>query len=311
MSSVLSRFFILAASVTPVLGFCGSHTHLDRRAEGEEVPISKFGYTGAVGPLLWTQLDTAANGLCSTGSNQSPINMVDGQFTLIPASDVELSVPDATEGATFENLGSTVEVVMKDVGGTFVLEGKNYTLEQFHFHHPSEHLNDGVSMPMEMHMVFTTEAEEIAVIGIYVDLVDSPTVLQLHLHPRSAPSTLLETIFSSIGEIGTPGTSTKTKPLAMSELVTQLKAGSFQRYSGSLTTPPCSEGVAWSVATEKLRLSKTTFQAVRDVVGFNSRYPQNNLGEQNLLAAASSAAAPPAPANSTANSTVARRRWVM
>ncbi|OTB17094.1 hypothetical protein K445DRAFT_374999 [Daldinia sp. EC12] len=304
MSSAISRFFLLAASVTPALGFCGAHTHLDRRAEGEEVPVSTFGYTGTVGPLLWSQLDTAANGLCSTGSNQSPINMVEGQFKLVSACDVELNIPDATEGATFENLGSTVEVVMKEVGGTFVLEGKNYTLEQFHFHHPSEHLDDGVSMPMEMHMVFTTEAEEIAVIGVYVDLVDSPTVLQLHLHPRSAPSTLLETIFSSIGDIATPGTSTKTKPLVMSELVTQLKAGSFQRYSGSLTTPPCSEGVAWSVSTEKLRLSKSTYQAVRDVVGFNSRYPQNKLGEQNLLAMASGAAAP-------SNSTAARRRWAM
>ncbi|KAI1463606.1 carbonic anhydrase [Daldinia caldariorum] len=304
MSSAISRFFLLAASVTPVLGFCGAHTHLDRRSEGEEVPVSKFGYTGTIGPLLWTQLDTAANGLCSTGTNQSPINMVDGQFKLVSACDVELNIPDAREGATFENLGSTVEVVMKDVGGTFVLEGKNYTLEQFHFHHPSEHLDDGVSMPMEMHMVFTTEAKEIAVIGVYVDLIDSPTVLQLHLHPRSAPSTLLETVFSSIGDIATPGTSTKTKPLVMSELVTQLKTGSFKRYSGSLTTPPCSEGVAWSVATEKLRLSKTTFQAVRDVVGYNSRYPQNNLGEENLLAMASGAKAP-------ANSTAARRRWAM
>lgn len=170
MTSAFSRLFLLAASVTSVTASCGSLTHLFPRAEGEEVPISTFGYTGTTGPVLWTQLDPAANGLCSTGSNQSPINMVEGQFTLIPASDIELTIPDVTEGTTFENLGSTVEVVMKDLGGTFVLEGKTYTLEQFHckcfvlaaqmfelydslltwlfvVHHPSEHLDNDVSLP--------------------------------------------------------------------------------------------------------------------------------------------------------------------
>ncbi|XXH02646.1 hypothetical protein Hte_009027 [Hypoxylon texense] len=285
MHSIFSLLFPLAASVTPALAFCGAHTHLDRRAEGEGVKVSSFGYTGTNGPLLWTQLDTAENQLCSTGSNQSPINMVEGQFSLISGSDVELTIPDVPEGAPFENLGTNVEVVMKDVGGQFVLEGKTYTLEQFHFHHPSEHVDNNVSLP---------KAEEIAVIGVYIDLVDVPSVIELHILPRATPSTLLETIFSSVGEIATPGTSTTTKPLIMSEVVTLLKGGNFQRYTGSLTTPPCSENVAWSVATEKLLLSKATYQAARDVIGFNARYPQNKLGEPNLLSIAVAAAQVPA-----------------
>ncbi|KAI2462926.1 carbonic anhydrase [Annulohypoxylon bovei var. microspora] len=320
MSSVFARLFLLAASVTPALASCGSLTHLAPRAEGEEVPISTFGYTGAIGPVLWTQLDTAANGLCSSGSNQSPINMVESQFQLIPTSDTELTIPDVPEGAPFENLGSTVEVVMKDVNGTsFVLEDKAYTLQQFHFHHPSEHLDNGVSLPMEMHLVFSS-GTDIAVIGVYVDLIDVPqTTFRIHLVPRQTPSTLLETIFSSVGEIATPGTSTTTKPLVMSELVDLLKAGNLQRYTGSLTTPPCSEGVAWSVATQKLMLSRATFQAARDVIGFNSRYPQNNLGDQNILALASGEAvaeaeapATEAPATEPAANTTAveHRRWL-
>ncbi|KAI1080086.1 carbonic anhydrase [Whalleya microplaca] len=290
----ISHFFLVVASVTPALAFCGSRTHLDRRAEGE-VPISTFGYTGTTGPVLWTQLD-AANSLCSAGTDQSPINMVPEAFTVVPATDAQLTIPDVPEGATFENLGSTVEVVMEGVGGQMVLEGTNYTLEQFHFHHPSEHMDNGVSLPMEMHMVFQTEAAEVAVIGVYVDIIESPTVVSLHILPRRAPSTLLETIFSTIGNIASPGTETKTPPLVMSELVTLLNAGSFQQYTGSLTTPPCSEGVKWSVATEKLLLSRATYQAARDVVGFNSRYPQGNLGEENLLKIASAGGATPAPA---------------
>ncbi|KAI1337149.1 carbonic anhydrase [Xylariaceae sp. FL0016] len=281
--AALYHLLLLAASVTPVMSFCGSHTHLDRRAEGE-VPIGTFGYSATEGPLLWTQLNATANGACSTGTIQSPIDMVEGAFTLAPASDLVLTLPDIPSGTVFENLGTTVEVVTEGLGASLVVDGKTYELAQFHFHHPSEHIDNGVSLPMEMHMVFQTEAAEVAVMSVYVDLVDEPTSLLVHLlGQKTASSTLLETIFSSVGEIATPGTKTTTLPLIMSELQTLLTAGSFQRYTGSLTTPPCTEGVSWLVSTQKLLLSQTTFQAVRDVIGFNARYPQNKLGQPNLL----------------------------
>ncbi|KAH9889127.1 carbonic anhydrase [Xylariomycetidae sp. FL2044] len=296
MASFIASTLVLAASVTPAWAFCGAHTHLDRRAEGE-VPISTFGYSGTIGPVAWSQLDPA-NALCSTGTTQSPIDMVEGQFTEVPATDIQLSINDALEGAIFENLGTTIEVVMEAVGGSMVLDGVNFTLQQFHFHHPSEHLAAGVSLPMEMHMVFGgNEAEEVAVIGTYIDLADvEPMIVELHLSPR-ATSTLLETIFTSVGEIAEPGTETTTQPLIFSELVTFLTEGNnFQRYTGSLTTPPCSEGVQWLVSTSKLQLSRATFQTVRDTIGFNSRFPQNTLGSGNILALASGQPAAEAPA---------------
>ncbi len=67
-------------------------------------------------------------------------------------------------------------------------------------------------------------------------------------------------------------------------------------YMGSLTTPPCSEGVQWLVSTQKLQIQTATFERVRSVIGFNSRFPQNLLGEPNLLQLASQAVAgAPAP----------------
>lgn len=55
------------------------------------------------------------------------------------------------------------------------------------------------------------------------------------------------------------------------------------RYSGSLTTPPCSEGVSWTVSAEPIQVDAKAFNAFKEVLKFNARYTQNNLGETNLL----------------------------
>ncbi|CAJ2504384.1 Uu.00g117780.m01.CDS01 [Anthostomella pinea] len=277
MSPINQLILLLAASVTPALGFCGGHTHLDRRDEGE---VPEFGYFGTKGPLLWNKLATA-NAVCSTGTRQSPINMVPEVFKLIDAKDIKLTLPGNVDDAMFENLGTTVEVVMKDKKGTITLDKVDYTLKQFHFHHPSEHVDNGVSLPMEMHMVFTTEEAQVAVIGVYVDIIDTSSIMRLAR--RARPSKMLETIFASVEDIAKADSETELPKLNMSELSKLLLAGKFQSYPGSLTTPPCSEGVSWLVSTQKLMLSQKTFVKVRDVIGFNSRYPQNTPGEANLL----------------------------
>ncbi|KAK7739086.1 hypothetical protein SLS62_011322 [Diatrype stigma] len=310
MHSTIARLLLLAASATPALSFCGAHTHLDRRQEGE-VEVNEFGYAGTIGPLLWTSLDPEVNQACSTGSRQSPIDMVEGHFNMMSGDSVALTIPDVPEGAEFENLGTTVEVVMDGLGGGLTLgDGTQYNLTQFHFHHPSEHLDNGVSMPMEMHMVFQSEANEVAVIGVYIDTTgeegdacadagvveggDDGSGSGVHLNAslsaggakilqKRAPTTMLETVFASVGDIAEPGSHTTTAPLVMSEVVDALTAGGFQAYHGSLTTPPCTEDVSWLVATQKLVLSQATFASARAAVGFNARYPQNTPGQPNLL----------------------------
>ncbi|KAI1634760.1 alpha carbonic anhydrase [Biscogniauxia mediterranea] len=269
----VAPILLLAASVTPALAFCGAHTHLDKRADGA-VPISNFGASGPTGPLLWAQIDPA-NAACASGSNQSPIDMVPEVFSMMSGRNLTIEFADLPEGTEFENLGSTVEVVMEGLGSSIILDGLNYTLQQFHFHHPSEHLDNGTTMPMEMHMVFMHEEIEVAVIGVYIDIADPESL--------EAPSTLLETVFSSVEEIATPGTAATTAPLSLGEVQDLLETGTFQRYEGSLTTPPCTEGVSWLVATQKLSLSRATFMRARSILGFNARYVQNAPGDRNLL----------------------------
>jgi carbonic anhydrase len=281
------------------------------------------------GPLNWANL-APANALCSTGTNQSPIDMVNGVFNVIPGSTINLNIPNMSNGTAFENLGTTVEVIAEQ-GGSMSVGGVDYTLRQFHFHLPSEHLDAGTSMAMEMHMVFESADSKIAVIGTYIGIDEAsgatpaaPTAPAAPATPaekRAAPrfqrrksvqeetyrraaaimgstpieanvaaSPLLETVLTQVSSISTAGSSIRTSPLDMSEVVSLLSAGSFQSYMGSLTTPPCSEGVQWLVSTQKLSVKASTFVGVRDVVGFNSRFPQNAPGEPNALQFASAGA---------------------
>ncbi|KAK4185759.1 alpha carbonic anhydrase [Podospora australis] len=303
MARLLQALF-LTASAGRALASCAYGTFLHPRAEGEEVPVATFGYTGVIGPHNWAALELPTNNACATGTRQSPIDMVANVFEVIPASDVTIEVNDMPDGADFENLGSTVEVITQ--GGTLAFDGKTFELQQFHFHLPSEHLDNGTSQAMEMHMVWQSAAAEIAVVGLYINIatgevttnITAPATkreitsrsrlfgkrqAQAPVAGATGPTTLLETIFSVVDQISTPGTKVKTPPLVMSEVVDLIKAGSFQAYSGSLTTPPCSEGVNWRVSTQKLSISPASFVKARDVIGFNSRFPQNTPGQPNIL----------------------------
>lgn len=86
---------------------------------------------------------------------------------MIPGAELSLNIPDMPEGTTFENIGTTVEVVAK--GGNMSFGGVQYTLQQFHFHLPSEHLDNGTSMAMEIHMVWQGPSGQVAVVGIFTD----------------------------------------------------------------------------------------------------------------------------------------------
>jgi carbonic anhydrase len=181
------RALLLAASATRVLASCAHGTFLRPRAEGGTVEVAKFGYTGTIGPLNWAALESPVNGVCATGTNQSPIDMVDGVFSLLQGSDIELTVNDMPDGAEFENLGTTVEVITQ--GGSLAVAGKTFELQQFHFHLPSEHLDNGTSQAMEMHMVFQSAAQEIAVIGTYINIADAAAA------PAPAPAAKRSRIF--------------------------------------------------------------------------------------------------------------------
>lgn len=139
---------LLAGSmaVTRVAGNCMHGTSLYPRAVGGTVEVNNFGYTGAIGPQNWASL-AAENIQCSTGTNQSPINIDAAIGTLEGAPTIDFP---SVEAAEFENLGTTIEVI---ANGTTNVLGADFALKQFHFHSPSEHRINEEYFPLEMHMV--------------------------------------------------------------------------------------------------------------------------------------------------------------
>jgi carbonic anhydrase len=106
-------------------------------------------------------------------------------------------------------------------------------------------------------------------------------LFQLSQFGYSVP--LFDSVFAHLDDIATPGTYTETGPLDFTGLMKHFNSHGVYYYSGSLTTPPCTEHVAWYLSTEPLPLNVQTYNAVKKVVKFNSRYTQNSLGKGNLL----------------------------
>ncbi|KAF6820476.1 carbonic anhydrase [Colletotrichum sojae] len=267
--------------VLPFVGLasaiCHHRTSLYARAEeGNEIAVATFGYDDLKGPLNWhSHSDDSA--LCATGTHQSPINLNDTSAEIVAGATLKFDVPDLPDGAVFENLGSTLEVVTE--GGRLTRKGREYVLKQFHFHTPSEHRVDSEFYPMEVHFVFEADAEAnknstgpiASVVGFLIEV------------DNSKPSPFLANVFAHVDEVSEPGSHSETQGLDFCELKDLLAKSDVYQYDGSLTTPPCTEGIAWNVVAEPLAIDDATFRAAKKIMKFNSRYTQNVPGQKNLL----------------------------
>ncbi|KIM90524.1 hypothetical protein PILCRDRAFT_1806 [Piloderma croceum F 1598] len=236
-------------------------------AEGH-IPIPSFSYGTTTGPLNWHNLNTTAYFLCGNGTHQSPI-LINTTSAQVPPGSVKLNVPNA-RNASFENLGTNVEIV---VNGTLQAANSTWKLSQFHFHTPSEHRLDLGHYEAEMHFVFAAAdgSTKVAVLGFFIQVASN----------ESTP--LLETIFAHLGSIQTPGTTTQLPTIDFSSFQASANKMAYFQYTGSLTTPPCTEGVAWFLATTPIPLKIDTYNVLKGTTKTNNRYTQNLLGQPNLL----------------------------
>ncbi|EON62622.1 hypothetical protein W97_01846 [Coniosporium apollinis CBS 100218] len=270
---LLHTIIVLAGFAAYAHGSCLHGTSKLRRrftAEGK-VQVSKFGYTSLQGPVNWANL-AADNEACRTGKNQSPINLQPG-VTAQAAEAPIIDIPNV-EFADFENLGTTIEVV---VNGTTTVAGRQFNLVQFHLHTPSEHRINEEYFPLEMHMVHQAadNSGDIAVLGAL-----------FQLSTDGSTTALLASLTHHMDKVAEPGSITETGPLDFAPLVSHLTTTPLLQYSGSLTTPPCAEGITFLIAEQPMPLDVATYNSIKRVVKFNARYEQGEPGLDNLLALA-------------------------
>jgi len=214
----------------------------------------EWGYAGDGGPAFWGDLDPDF-ALAQEGTRQSPID-IEVNETVFTLADP----PAVTYGPTAATIVNTGRAVQVDCGpaSTLTVDGRAYALEQFHFHAPSEHTIDGRHAPAELHLVHRDAESRLAVLAVLIEEgAEHPLLGELW---ESAPA-----------ERGAARPGAEARVDASQLLPASL--GSF-RYSGSLTTPPCTEGVAWIVLREPIRASAAEIAALRRVHDGNNRPTQ-------------------------------------
>lgn len=213
-----------------------------------------WSYEGDHGPAHW-------GGLCSSGKNQSPVDLRDAvKATLAP-----LSFKYDSLAQDVLNNGHTVQVTYAP-GSALTVDSHQYQLKQFHFHAPSENLLDGKHFPLEVHFVHADADGNLAVVAVFFeDGAANPALAKLgkDLPLRAGDKHDLDV------------------KIAAAELMP--KARDYYRFSGSLTTPPCSEGVNWLVLKHPITASEQQIEQLHAAMGHDNARPVQPLNARIIV----------------------------
>ena len=219
-----------------------------------------WGYTGHEAPEHWGELNIEYS-LCATGVNQSPVDL--SGFT--QAELKPLSIQYKAGGQEVVNNGHTIQVNYAP-GSTLNVEGHVYELKQFHFHTPSENTIEGKFYPMEMHLVHVDKEGNIAVIGVmfFEGEMNNELAKAWSVMPKDHDKT-----------------ATAASTIDANALLP--KRHDYYRFNGSLTTPPCTEGVTWVVMKEPVTVSSAQVEAFAEVMHHPNNRPVQPLNARTVL----------------------------
>jgi len=250
------RFPALAALAFGVAAMAAAQT----AAQSTAPTTAQWDYEGKRGALVWGKLDPAYKA-CSQGHQQSPVDIRGARLNkaLQPIEFHYVSGP-----VTLEHNGHTI-VVHVDPGSYIVAGGVRYELVQFHFHHPAEEAVKGKLTDMDIHLVHRSADGKQAVVAIRMseDRGDANAVLAT-LWPR-LPTTAGAT--QKVADMINPGG------------LLPADRG-YWTYMGSLTVPPCTEGVRWFVFEQDVSVSRTQLRAFAALFKVNSRPLQDLHGRR-------------------------------
>lgn len=199
-------------------------------------------YAGAVGAANWANLSPDFS--ACAGKNQSPINLTG----FIEADLTTISFSYQPGGQEILNNGHTVQINYAE-GSSITIDGTQFNLKQFHFHAPSENQINGKSYPMEAHLVHADKDGNLAVVGVMIE-----------------EGTEIKALTDAWAKIPkTAGAPVALPSRVMAEgLLPENR--DYYRFNGSLTTPPCSEGVRWLVMKNTITASKAQIDTFKQAL---------------------------------------------
>lgn len=210
---------------------------------------AQWSYSGSTGPENWGALDPAYEE-CAQGTKQSPIELEPA----VAGRNSKLEFDYREHRPLLENVGKELLVPWL-TDSAIHLGGERFRLLQFHFHAPGEHAVGGNRSRMELHLVHQNPAGQIAVVAVRI---------QAGSKPNAAYSQLMDSIPARSGK-----KVRVEQPLDPAKLLPRSPARFT--YPGSLTTPPCSQGVLWDVMKSPVTLSEAQIRKYERVFEDNAR----------------------------------------
>lgn len=203
-------------------------------------------YDGKEGPPHWSSLDSAFK-TCGVGTHQSPIDVRGAVAADLPAIGFHYK-PSRLE---IVDNGHTIQVTYAP-GSSVTIGNETYQLKQFHFHHPAEERVSGKLYPLVAHLVHSNADGHVAVIAV--------------LFTTGRPN---ESIANVWRHLPAQGNEVSADSITIDATGLLPKSHGYFTFTGSLTTPPCTEGVTWFVLKTHVQASK------EQIATFAERYPHN------------------------------------
>jgi carbonic anhydrase len=220
-----------------------------------------WAYSGETGPEHWAELE---EGSACYGQYQSPVNLVN-YITKASLPPINFFYSDSTHLHAVANNGHTIQYAFEP-GDYINYAGTRYNLVQFHVHEPAEHLIDGIRYPLEVHLVHKSAGGFFAVVSIMAK------------ENRSSPAF---SFLESYLPVAAGEEKTVRRAFAMESVLPTNR--NYITYEGSLTTPPCTEGVRWLVMREPLSVSLEQLEQLQELMPKPNYRTEQRLNNRQVL----------------------------
>ena len=222
-----------------------------------------WGYTGDIAPKYWSNL-SPDYALCN-GKNQSPVNISPNKARNSIKRGLKFNY-GRLDPIRMTNTGKQLQIDVAS-GAGIKIDGIDFELKHLSFHVPSEHTYNNKNFPMEIQFAHQSKDGQLAYVALMVTIGKSSRTLRK----------LQQQLPMNVGE------SKQLAANALRNLEKKKKVINYYRYSGSLTSPPCNEGVRWFIMNQPLKISKAHLQQFKRALKQNNNRPIQALNARVIL----------------------------